>query len=100
ETIKRARNKNEVKTGLAFHVFDIITMKEYQNKLGTKRYSERRKVLDNMSENEFVKIVPILYQGNDMDEVLKLLDEYRNIGAEGLMCNTNKTYEFKRSKGC
>ena len=100
ETIKRARNKNEVKTGLAFHVFDIITMEEYQNKLGTKRYSERRKVLDNMSENEFVKIVPILYQGNDMDEVLKLLDEYRNIGAEGLMCNTNKTYEFKRSKGC
>ena len=53
-----------------------------------------------MSENEFVKIVPILFQGNNMDEVLKLLDEYRNIGAEGLMCNTNKTYEFKRSKGC
>ena len=70
ETIKRARNKNEVKTGLAFHVFDIITMEEYQNILGTKRYSERRKVLDDISENEFVKIVPILYQGNDMDEVL------------------------------
>lgn len=100
ETIKRARNKNEVKTGLAFHVFDIITMEEYQNKMGTRRYSERRKVLDDISENEFVKIVPILYQGNDMDEVLKLLDEYRNKGAEGLMCNTNKTYEFKRSKGC
>ena len=92
ETIKRARNKNEVKTGLAFHVFDIITMEEYQNKMGTRRYSERRKIVDALQENEFVKIVPILYQGNDMDEVLKLLDEYRNKGAEGLMCNTNKKY--------
>ena len=100
ETIKRARNKNEVKTGLAFHVFDIITMEEYQNKMGTRRYSERRKIVDALQENEFVKIVPILYQGNDMDEVLKLLDKYRAAGAEGLMCNIDKVYEFKRSKGC
>ena len=100
ETIKRARNKNEVKTGLAFHVFDIITMEEYQNKMGTRRYSERRKILDTLHENEFVKIVPVLYKGNDIDEVLKLLDEYRATGAEGLMCNIDKVYEFKRSKGC
>ena len=100
ETIKRARNKNEVKTGLAFHVFDIITMEEYQNKMGTRRYSERRKILDTLHENEFVKIVPVLYIGNDIDEVLKLLDEYRATGAEGLMCNIDKVYEFKRSKGC
>lgn len=100
ETIKRARNKNEVKTGLAFHVFDIITMEEYQNKMGTRRYSERRKIVDTLQENEFVKIVPLLYKGNNMDEVLKLLDEYRAAGAEGLMCNIDKVYEFKRSKGC
>lgn len=100
ETIKRARNKNEVKTGLAFHVFDIITMEEYQNKMGTRRYSERRKIVDTLQENEFVKIVPMLYQGNDIDEVLKLLDKYRAAGAEGLMCNIDKVYEFKRSKGC
>lgn len=100
ETIKRARNKNEVKTGLAFHVFDIITMEEYQNKMGTRRYSERRKIVDTLQENEFVKIVPLLYKGNNIDEVLKLLDEYRAAGAEGLMCNIDKVYEFKRSKGC
>ena len=100
ETIKRAKNKNKVKTGLKFHVFDIITMEEYQNKIGTRRYSERRKVLDLVSENEFIKIVPILYQGNDINEVLKLLDTYRTTGAEGLMCNIDKVYEFKRSKGC
>ena len=33
-----------------------------------------------------------------MNEILKLLDEYRSLGAEGLMCNLNKPYEFKRSK--
>ena len=100
ETIKRARNKNEVKTGLALHIFDIITMEEYQNKMGTRRYSERRRVLDNIHENKFVKVVPVLYQGNDMDEILNLLDNYRVKGAEGLMCNIDKVYEFKRSKGC
>lgn len=100
ETIKRARNKNEVKTGLALHIFDIITMEEYQNKTGTRRYSERRRVLDNIPENDFVKVVPVLYQGNDMDEILNLLDNYRVKGAEGLMCNIDKVYEFKRSKGC
>ena len=100
ETIKRAKNKNKTKTGLNFHVFDIITIDEYKNKVGIKRYSERRKILDSISENEFIKIVPILYQGNDINEVLKLLDIYRTTGAEGLMCNIDKVYEFKRSKGC
>ena len=100
ETIKRAKNKNKVKTGLNFHVFDIITMEEYQNKTGIRRYSERRKILDLISENEFIKIVPLLYQGNDINEVLKLLDKYRAKGSEGLMCNIDKVYEFKRSKGC
>ena len=100
ETIKRAKNKNEIKTGLNFHVFDIIDMEEYKNKLGERRYSERRKILNTMSENEFIKIVPVLYEGNDINEVLKLLDKYRTSGAEGLMCNIDKVYEFKRSKGC
>ena len=100
ETIKRVKNKNEVKNGLAFHIFDIITMEEYKDKTGVKRYSERRKVLNTILENEFVKIVPVLYEGNDMNEVLSILDKYRENGAEGLMCNIDKVYEFKRSKGC
>ena len=29
-----------------------------------------------------------------------MLDVYREKGAEGLMCNLDKVYEFKRSKSC
>ena len=100
ETIKRAKNKNEIKNGLAFHVFDVISMEEYKNKAGVARYSERRKFLDSIAENEFLKIVPLIYKGDNIDDILRILDEYRFKGAEGLMCNLNKAYEFKRSKGC
>lgn len=101
ETIKRARNKNEVKTGLEFHIFDIISYEEYKNKNAIVRYSKRREILDVIQENEFVKIVPVIYKGNDIDEILSLLDEYRCKGAEGLMANIGESaYEFKRSKAC
>ncbi|MBQ9014017.1 MAG: hypothetical protein IJ094_10795 [Bacilli bacterium] len=100
ETTKRVKNKNQEKNGLAFHIFDIITMEEYNNKIGINRYSERRKMLYSIKENEFVKVVKCLYEGSDILEVLLLLDEYREKGAEGLMCNLDKVYEFKRSNSC
>lgn len=100
ETTKRVKNKNKFKDGLSFHIFDIITMKEYEDKKCTNRYSERRKMLYSIKENEFIKVVKCLYEGNDISEVLSLLDEYREKGAEGLMCNLDKVYEFKRSKSC
>ena len=33
-----------------------------------------------------------------MDEILEILDEYRNKGAEGLMINLDDVYYFKRTK--
>ena len=37
--------------------------------------------------------------GSNMERLLELLDEYRKLGAEGLMVNLiNAPYEFKRSK--
>ena len=70
-----------------------------------------KKALNKFNESKsdlLVILGDILYHGPrnplpdeyNPKEVVKLLDEYRNKGAEGLMCNTNKTYEFKRSKGC
>ena len=42
--------------------------------------------------------IPLLYEGNNINEILPILDKYRNEGAEGLMVNLDKPYEFKRTK--
>ena len=103
ETTKRVNNKNEVKDGVVFMVFDIVLLEEFENKKGEHNYSVRRKVLDKIEENDLeenslVKITPLLYKGNDINEILPILDKYRNEGAEGLMVNLDKPYEFKRTK--
>ncbi|HSQ87981.1 hypothetical protein [Romboutsia sp.] len=105
ETTKRVKNKNEIKSGLEFCIFDVLTYDEFKNKKGVTPYRERRKKLDQINaiiEEQgfnFIKVLPVIYQGSDMNEMLKILDEYRLKGAEGLMYNTmDAVYEFKRSK--
>ena len=81
-----------------FNIFDYIEKEEYDSLKGIYTYEERRKKLDFIEETEHIKVAPLLIATDDMDEILELLDKYRNNGAEGLMCNLNKPYEFKRSK--
>lgn len=98
DTIKKVNNKNKVKHGVKYVLFDIIPLDEFNNKKGKLTYVERRKLLDNIKTNEFIEVLPILYKGDNMDIILKILDKHRDLGAEGLMINLNKPYEFKRSK--
>ena len=98
ETTKRLKNKKPIKKGLYFNVFDYVEKEEYDNLKGIYTYEERRKKLDSIEETKHIKVAPLLISTDDMNEILKLLDEYRSSGAEGLMCNLNKPYEFKRSK--
>ena len=104
ETTKRVKNKNKVKTGVKYVMFDILSLGEFDNKKCKTNYENRRLELDNCIDHikinncEHIEVLPVLYQGKDMEKVLSLLDEYRKLGAEGLMCNLNKPYEFKRSK--
>ena len=98
ETTKRLKNKKPIKKGLYFNVFDYVEKEEYDSLKGIYTYEERRKKLDSIEETENIKVAPLLISTDDMNEILKLLDEYRSLGAEGLMCNLNKPYEFKRSK--
>lgn len=98
ETSKRVKNKNKVKTGIEYHIFDMITLEEFDSKKGTITYKNRRKFLDLFKGNAFIKISPILYMGTDLAVVEKLFQKYVNLGAEGLMVNFDKPYEFgKRS---
>lgn len=104
ETIKRVKNKNEVKTGVKYVIFDTLSLEEFENKKCKTNYDNRRLQLDNcinsikINNYEHIEVIPVLYEGKDMSKILNLLDEYRELGAEGLMCNLNKPYEFKRSK--
>ena len=98
DTMKIVSTKDEEKHGVKYMLFDIIPLSEFDNKEGKMKYSDRRTWLDIIKESEFINVAPILYKGTDIDEVLKVLDECRSNGAEGCMTNTDKPYEFKRSK--
>lgn len=98
DTMKIVSTKDKEKHGVKYMLFDIIPLSEFDNKEGKMKYSDRREWLNTIKENEFINVAPILYKGIDIDEVLKVLDECRGNGAEGCMINTDKPYEFKRSK--
>ena len=98
DTMKITTTKEKEKHGVKYMIFDILPIDEFDNKKGVLKYSQRRKILDNIKQNEFINITPILYHGNDNDKVLDVLSECRGNGAEGCMINLDKAYEFKRSK--
>lgn len=98
DTMKIVSTKEKEKHGVKYMIFDILPINEFDNKKGVLKYSERRKILDNIKQNEFISITPVLYHGTDNDKVLEVLSICRANGAEGAMINLDKPYEFKRSK--
>lgn len=107
ETTKRVKNKNKVKTGVQFEIFDILNKEEYDNLKGILPYRTRREQLDKLNDyimdmgHPTIKVVPVILETDpsNQDEILKVLDKYRGLGAEGLMWNDlDAVYEFKRSK--
>ena len=98
DTMKIVSTKEKEKHGVKYMIFDILPIDEFDNKKGVFKYSERRKILDNIKQNEFISITPVLYHGTDNDKVLEVLSTCRGNGAEGAMINLDKPYEFKRSK--
>lgn len=98
ETMKRLKNKKADKVGLQYNIFDIVTLKEFEDKKGVAKYSKRREVLDRLEDNEHIHILPLLTVTEDFDKVMEIHGEMKEKGAEGCMINLNKPYEFKRSK--
>lgn len=98
ETMKRLKNKKTDKVGLQYNIFDIVTLKEFEDKKGVAKYSKRREVLDRLEDNEHIHILPLLTVTEDFDKVMEIHGEMKEKGAEGCMINLDKPYEFKRSK--
>ena len=103
ETTKRVKNKNEIKTGIHFTVFDVLEIEEFENlECKTKYYDRLMKLLTLQTQTEVdskIRFIKPLYRGSDIEKLLSLLEIYKEKGAEGLMVNlVDSIYEFKRSK--
>ena len=102
ETVKRVKNKNKIKTGIYYIAFDTIYIEEFNQLECETPYYERFETLlklHGLMNLDNVLFIHPLYIGNDTNRLLELLEEYRKLGAEGLMVNLmDAPYEFKRSK--
>lgn len=101
ETISIMSSKEESKTGLTYHVFDIISLDEFAQGKSDDKYSVRRATLDKIAKHtdpNLLQVVPLLYHGNDKGMIAKLLDEVESQGEEGLMINLDDYYQTKRVK--
>jgi len=97
--------KDGDKKGLKFHIFDYLSISEFQNGKSEKTYEERRYNLDTMiskfiQSTKNISILPVLYVGTDKSVIPTLLEQVEKDGYEGLMVNTaNGYYENKRIVG-
>lgn len=105
KTMKLARIKGD-KKDLEFHIFDLIELNAFKNGIYEKTFIDRRnmleilysRVLNDSNMNEFLKLVPILYSGDDIKEVDKYLNLAIDNELEGIMVALNDApYMCKRT---
>lgn len=100
-TMKLSRTKDKEKHGLKMLVFDWLLLDDFKKQHCTLPYTTRRMMLRTLfysTELKYFELLPILYQGSDINMISKLLDEQVSKGEEGVMINiTDALYEFKRS---
>ena len=100
ETLKIARKDGE-KRGLILHLFDMIPIEEFKAGESKATYRKRKEELEfivDKLKSPYIKVVPNLYVGKDLDVIPKLLEEMNRKGKEGLMLNVSDgKYQCKRT---
>lgn len=96
--------KDGIKSGLKFHVFDILPEDEFWSGESTATHQERRDAINHLfAKSSFkpklVELVEELYRGRDHDMIAKLMKTATDNGWEGLMINLDKPYLCKRNSG-
>ena len=94
-------NSKGLKKDLTFVAFDIVSLEDYNNKLNSTPFLERREQLECYVglKNELVKLAPMYFITDSIDRIYEKLDEVVKDNCEGLMLNKiNGFYEFKRTK--
>jgi len=102
ETTSKARSKGSNKTGLVFHIFDMLTLKDFKNGKSKENCVDRKHHLHNIfafHSNELLhcKEVVSLYVGSDLSKVEEWMVIASEKSWEGLMVNMDKPYTCKRS---
>lgn len=98
KTTKIVNSKSEDKKNIIFHIFDMLSVKEFKDGKSEKVYKDRRKSINQIKETENVKVAPILYQGTDHTQVTQVAQQMIDNKREGVMVNRNDVYECKRTK--
>ncbi|MGL5622475.1 ATP-dependent DNA ligase, partial [Cetobacterium sp.] len=98
ETVSIVNSKMIDKKDIEFHMFDMVTLKEFESGKGKVNYSYRREYLEMLYVNKLVKIAPIIYKGTDLNEVMEIGQSFIANGKEGIMINLDELYECKRVK--
>lgn len=102
-TTKIVSTKDENKTGIQFNVFDILSLKSWNNKKCEFDYLSRQYDLHyifNGANCKTIKLVEDIYVGNDVNKIEQLMKGIvREQDWEGLVIKfTDSKYEWKRSK--
>lgn len=101
QTVKAVNNKQEIKTGIIFNVFDVITVEEFSNGVSKTKYFSRRLNLETMNKcvfnkEKYVNIVKLLYYGKDHEQITECLLQMEQQNKEGVMVNREDFYYCKR----
>lgn len=84
---------------VAFHIFDALPYDEFIKCKSVDKYSKRRRLMNEIRENELVKVVPVL--GTCTKGEISIWSDFATENNwEGVMLNDpNARYETKRHKG-
>ncbi|QJI52393.1 ATP-dependent DNA ligase [Psychrobacillus phage Perkons] len=88
------------KSQLTLHLYDVIDIEGFKNGKSRDVYSKRRETLDSLNTTSLnsVRVLPVIYIGNDMEIVGELLTGLEDEGKEGMMANvSNGFYTDTRS---
>ena len=100
ETTSKARSKGANKTGLLFHIFDVLPLDEFQKGMSKDKCIDRKHKLSSIFENNSLphcREVKPLYIGSDLSKVNIWMEYANKNGWEGLMVNLDSPYVCKRS---
>lgn len=100
-TTKIVRREGQ-KRGVSLVVFDMVTIKEWNERSSEDTYKTRRNRFRKIAEQcEHIEKVPLLYLGKDTSKINELLKKVTRgkHSQEGLMINmVGSTYQFRRTK--